>query len=401
MSGPAVLRALSVLVCAYVSLSFGIDAQAQSRTPPPGQGQFHVTEQSLAEAQARAKALHPGPAAWVEEYWDVKPDKVDEFVKTYREEVYSLARKVPGYRGYTVLTNIPDREHPKRPNLFGERMFVPHYGVHLDGKTFTGRVINVGNVLRRTHNIVIVHSLQSWADADKFRPNMEKIYASKNPGKNLTDHLSKTVYPLASNFWQEDFHLIKTGLPVKAGTASGGQDADGLNLDPYPSDTCWFKEYFQVDADKLDDFLKAYNETYAVMRDIPGYRGVTIVTTIPPKGADAQRAKYKNQPLGAAKELYVPKPGVLMDGEVATDTSINFGSFFRDTFTIITYYEVPWDAKLLEVMQKNWEAMGNSGDRLARVTTTLFPHARNHWDMQYRALETSLVPLPDAQAGSR
>lgn len=388
----AVLRALSVLACACVGLSFSV---AQAQTPAPGEGAYTVTEKSLAEAQERAKALHPGPAAWIEEYWDVMPDKVDEFVKTYREEVYSLARKVPGYRGYTILTNIPDAQNAKRPNLFGERMFVPHYGVTLEGKTFTGRAVNVGNVLRRTHNIVVVHSLQTWEDADKFRPNMEKAFASKNPGEKLAEHLSKTVYPLAANFWQEDFHLITTGLPVKAGTASGGQDADGLNLDPYPSDTAWFKEYFQVDAKQLDGFLKAYNETYAVMRDIPGYRGVTIVTTLPPKGADAQRAKFRNQTLGGSKELYVPMPGLLMDGSIKTDMSINFGSFFRDTYTIITYYEVPWEGKLLQEMQKNWESMGNSGDRLGRVTKALFPHARNHWDMQYRALETSLVPLPE------
>ena len=392
MRGPAALRALSVLTCAYLGLSFSITAQAQ--TPPPGQGKYTITEKALAEAQERGKDFRAGPAAWVEEYWDVLPDKVDEFVKTYREEVYSLARKVPGYRGYTVLTNIPSPEHPERPNLFGERMFVPHYGVHLDGKVLTRRVVNVGNVLRRTHNVLITHSLQTWEDADEFRTNMAKVLAEKSPGNNLDDHLAKTVYPLAANFWQENFHLISTALPVKAGTASGGKDADGLNLDPYPSDTGWYKEYFQVDADKLDAFLKAYNETYAVLRDIPGFRGVTIVTTLPPKGADAERSKYKNQPLGAAKELYVPKPGVIMDGAVKTDTSINFGSFFRDTFTIITYYEIPWDARLRDVMQKNWEAMGNSRDRHARVTEVLFPHARGHWDMQYRAIETSFVPLP-------
>ena len=113
MRGPAVLRAVSVLTCAYVGLGLSIAAHAQ--TPPPGQGKYTVTETALAEAQERAKALHAGPAAWVEEYWDVMPDKVDEFVKTYRAEVYSLARKVPGYRGYTVLTNIPDAQHPKRP----------------------------------------------------------------------------------------------------------------------------------------------------------------------------------------------------------------------------------------------------------------------------------------------
>ena len=393
MRGNVLLRALQMLTCFYVGLSFAVVAQA--RAPLPGQGKYTVTEKSLAEAQRRAKVLRPGPAAWVEEYWDVLPDKVDEFVETYRREVYSLARKVPGYRGYTVLTNIPDPEHPDRPVLFGERMFVPHYGVHLDGKIFTGRVVNIGNLLRRTHNIVIAHSLQSWEDADRFRSNMEKVYASKRSDKTLTEHLAETVYPLAANVWEERFHLVTTGLPVKEGTASGGADADGLNLDPYPSESAWFKEYFQIDANKLDDFLKAYNESFAVLRDIPGYRGVTILTTLPPKGADARRSKYENQPLGAPENLFVPQDGVVIDGAVRTDTSINFGSFFRDTFTIITYFELPWDTKLRDEMQKNWEAMGNRGDRHARVTEVLFPLARNHWDMQYRAIETSLVPLTE------
>lgn len=392
----AALRALGVLMC------FSIGMSAQAQTPAPGKGQYVVTDEALAEAQARAKRdLRPGPAAWIEEYWDVLPDKVDEFVKTYREEVYSLARQVPGYRGYTVLTNLPDPQHPERPALFGERMFVPHYGVHLDGKILTERVVNIGNLIRRTHNIVIAHSLQTWEDAERFRSNMEKIFASKHPGEKLTERLAKTLYPLAANYCEERYHLILTGLRVDPETASDGQDADGLNLDPRPSETAWFKEYFQVDADKIDDFLKAYNETYAVLRDVPGYRGVTIVTNIPPKGAEARRTKYKNQPLGAAKQLYTPMPGVMIDGVVRTDTAINFGTFFRDTFTLITYFELPWDINLREAMQKSWEAMGNRGNRHARVTEVLFPHARNHWDMQYRAIETSLVPLPRDADGSR
>ncbi len=392
MRRPSALRTLSLLMCFYVGLSLGLAADAQ--TPPPGQAKYTVTEESLAEARERAKAFHSGPAAWVEEYWDVLPDNLDEFVETYREEVYSLARKVPGYRGYAVLTNIPDAQHPERPNMFGERMFVPHYGVHLDGKIVTERVVNVGNLIRRTHTILIAHSLQTWEDADEFRLNMEKVFAQKNSGMKLADHLSQTVYPLAANFWQEDFHLLATALPVRPGTESGGADADGLQLNPHPSEVSWYKEYFQVDADKLDDFLKAYSETYAVMRDIPGYRGVTFVTTLPPTGAEARRVKYKNQPLGPSTDLYVPTPGVVIDGGVRTDISINFGSFFRDTYTVITHYELPWDVKLREAMQKNWESMGNRGERRARVSKTLFPLARNHWDMQYRVIETSLVPLP-------
>jgi len=90
-----------------------------------------------------------------------------------------------------------------------------------------------------------------------------------------------------------------------------------------------------------------------------------------------------------------------MDGIIPTDTSINFSSLFKNTYTIITYYETPWNVKLLELMQRNWEALGNRGDRIEHVTKVLFPHARNHWDMQYRAIETSLVPLTDATTAAQ
>jgi len=75
------------------------------------------------------------------------------------------------------------------------------------------------------------------------------------------------------------------------------------DLEPYPSQTAWFKEYFEVEAGELEAFLKAYDETYAVMRGIPGYRGVTIVTTIPPNSTDARRTKYTSQQLGGSTEL--------------------------------------------------------------------------------------------------
>lgn len=350
-----------------------------------------ATNESRADAPA---GLRTGPAAWVEEYWDVKPERLDEFVKVYKRDVYSLARQIPGYRGYTFLTNTPDPADPSRPNLFGEKMFLNHYGVHLEGETITKKVINVGNLLRRTHNVVIVHSLQTWKDAAAFRSNLESRHAAAHQGQKYAEYLSRTLYPLANNYWEERFHLIKTGLPIEPGTGSGGKDADGLSLEPHPSGNNWFKEYFQVDANQLQAFLKGYDETYAVMRGIPGYRGVTIVTTLPPEGAEAARTGYKNEELGGSSQLYVPQPGVAMDGEVRTDTSINFGSFFKNTYTIITYYETPPGSKLLEIMQKNWEALGNKGDRIERVTKVLFPHALNHWDMQYRAIETSLVPLP-------
>ena len=40
--------------------------------------------------------MRAGPAVWIEEYWDVKPEHFDEFFRVYKRDVYALARKVPG-----------------------------------------------------------------------------------------------------------------------------------------------------------------------------------------------------------------------------------------------------------------------------------------------------------------
>jgi hypothetical protein len=350
-------------------------------------------------ASAADSAMRPGPAAWIEEYWDIKPDKLDAFVKTYRSEVYTLSRKMPGYRGYTVLTNIPDATgFPPAPRM-PDAMLTPHYGIHLQGKQLTERSIDLGNLLRRTHNVVVIHNLQTWADSQSFRANMEKAYAGAHGGEKLADHLAATLFPLSNNYWETAFRLVETGLPV---AANKGQDADGLDLEPHPSTPAeWYKEYFEVTAKDLPAFLAAYrNNTFATMSQIPGYKGVTIVTTLPPDAAEAARTKYNGQTLGGPDRFYVPHPGVMMDGVIRTDTSINYSLLFKPTFTIITYYQFPPGVKMLEEMQRIFEKEHPGEDRVKRVTREFFPHIQNHWDMHYRAIETSFVPLSPASAQS-
>jgi hypothetical protein len=344
--------------------------------------------------QAATATMRPGPVAWIEEYWDVKPGKLDEFVKVYRSEVYSLSRKAPGYRGYTVLTSIPDAKtgYPPLPRE-PDASLTPHYGIQLQAKTLTERSIDLGNLLRRTHNVVIVHSLQTWADAQSFRANMERTYAAAHGGGKLADHLAATVFPLANNYWETPFRLIETGLTSEA---SKGNDADGLDLEPHASSPAeWYKEYFEVTAKDLPAFIEAYrNNTFATMSQIPGYQGVTIVTTLPPDKAEAARTHFKGEQLGGPDQFYVPQPGVLMDGTVRTDTSINYSVLFKPTFTIITYYQFPPGVKMLEEMQRIFEQDHPGQDRIKQVKEQFFTHIQNHWDMHYRAIETSLAPLP-------
>src|SRR6266404_5120042 len=96
-------------------------------------------------------------------------------------------------------------------------------------------VINIGNLLRRTHNVVVVHHLQTWADRDAFRENLSHAYQKAHPGEEYSEHLARTIYALANNFWEADFRLIETGLEVEHRPAQAGDDADGLDLEPRPS----------------------------------------------------------------------------------------------------------------------------------------------------------------------
>ncbi|HEU4626468.1 MAG TPA: hypothetical protein VFS52_16980 [Steroidobacteraceae bacterium] len=348
---------------------------------------------SDAAAAAAGSGMRPGPAVWIEEYWEVKPGKLDEFVKTYRSEVYSLARKVPGYRGYTILTNIPDGSgFPPVPRM-PDATLTPHYGIQLQGKMLTERSIDLGNLLRRTHNVIVIHTLQTWAESRSFRANMEAAYADAHHGAKLADHLAATLFPLANNYWETPFRLVETGLPVDA---HSGRDADGLDLEPHASSPAeWYKEYFEVTAEDLPAFVEAYrNNTFATMSQIPGYKGVTILTTLAPNPTEAARTKYRGEMLGGPDAFYVAQPGVMMDGTIRTDTSINYSLLFKPTFTIITYYQFPPGVKMLEEMQRIFAREHPGEDRIKKVTREFFPHIQNHWDMHYRAIETSLVPLP-------
>ncbi len=340
--------------------------------------------------------MRAGPAAWVEEYWDVRPGKLDEFIDTYRREVYSYARKVPGYRGYTFLTNFTDETGSPQPPKSPDELLTPHYGVHLRGETLTERAIDVGKLLMKTHNVVVVHHLRNWDDARAYRKNVEKVFAEEHEAATYSEQLAKNLYPLANNFWVTNFRLIETGLLMKPQMHSG-QDAGGFNLDPGPSADVWFKEYFEVNAEDLDAFMAANkNNTLVVMTPISGYQGVSVVTTLPPDDDEAVRTRYSGQEeLSGPSLFYVPQPGVMMDGTIRTDTSINYSLLFQPTFTIITYYQIPQGTKLLEEMQKNFEREHPGVDRLQHITKILLPNAQNHWDMRYRAIETSFVPSVD------
>lgn len=348
-----------------------------------------------AAVAAAVKPLHPGPAVWIEEYWDVKPEKLDEFVQTYRREVYSITRRIPGYRGYTVITNVPDAQgNPRGYAGEPDELLTKHYGIRLQGRILTERAVDIGKMLRHTHNVVIAHHLQSWPDADAFRRCVADTFAAEHPGRTLGDHLAQTLSPLANNFWETSFRLAATGIPAEPAEGPRGADADGLDLEPRASDTPWFKEYFDVRPTDLEAFIRTYEaNTYHVMSQIPGYRGVSIVTSVPPDSVEAKRTAYAGQALGGSRDFFVPQPGVMMDGAVRTDMSVNYSSLFRDTFSVITYFQLPPNTQMMQEMQQIYERDHPGQNRVEHINKVFFPLAQNHWDMWYRGIETSFVPL--------
>ncbi len=122
---------------------------------------------------------------------------------------YSLARQIPGYRGYTFLTNTPDPADPSRPNLFGEKMFLSHWrcaprrrDAHQAGHQRRQPAASNSQCRDRAQPADVAGcrrlSRQSRAPACG-RASREK-YA---------EYLSRTLYPLANNFWEERFHLSR------------------------------------------------------------------------------------------------------------------------------------------------------------------------------------------------
>ena len=344
-------------------------------------------------AAAQDAKFHPGPAVWIEEYWDVKPEKFGEFMTNYKRDVYEYVRKIPGYRGYNVITTIPDANgNPVASNPKLQKNTSDHYGIHINGEVLTKRLYDVGNLIRRTHNVVITHSFQTWPEADAFRKTYAKMWADAHGGEDVNEHWAKALFPLSNNFWESRFRLDSTGETLPKNIK--GKDADGLNLEPRVSNAMWGKEYFDVSEKEMKAFLDAYeSETYQVMRLMPGYKGVTIVLNTPPTPEQAKITRYNNQPLGTEDTFYMPWKGMMMDGEMRTNYAINYSLLFNKTFTMITYYQVPWGTKMLELMQANFDKQHPGvGDRLAFITKKLFPHARNHWDMMYTGVETSFLP---------
>jgi hypothetical protein len=82
-------------------------------------------------------------------------DEPRDFLEAYRREVVALARTVPGYRGYQILTSFSPYESEGAPT---------------------------------------------------------PQFARRNPGQKFPDHLSRVQYPFVSNVWDAMCRMVKNSL---------------------------------------------------------------------------------------------------------------------------------------------------------------------------------------------
>lgn len=347
--------------------------------------------------------LRRGPDVWVEEHWDVKPDNLEQFLEAYDREFYSLARQTPGYRGYTVLTTLPAiRESDGTPSarLGGYPPFIRnHSAIRLQGRIKTEKLANWDNLFGQAFNVVIIHHIQTWNDADKFRARVAALHGKRN-GETLGDHLAKTLFIFADNYWWADYRMVTTGWQeVKSKAPRQPRDSDGLNLEPRKGAVALVGEHWEVKPERFCDWLRAYErDVYSVIRRTEGYRGYSVATSLPPQKCEGKVAPVTAAGLarlGGSDEMYMPAPGVMMKGLVRTDTSINVGAVYKKTFNVILMHQLQtWEDSA--VWSKRFNAIyarENDGASFVDLwSQNLMTHANNHWDTYLRIVKTSFIP---------
>ena len=347
-------------------------------------------------------SLRAGPAVWEEEHWDVKPDNLQQFLAAYDREYYALVRRTPGYRGYTVLTTLPALPGEEVPTtqLGGYPPFIRNHGaIRIQGGIRTDKLANWDDLFARSFNVIIIHHIQDWADADKIHDRVASLYGVRN-GETLGDHLSKTLFPFADNFWRADYRMVTTGWPeVKPTAPRKAADADDLNLEPRQGPVALVGEHWDVKPEHFCDWLKSYaRDVYSVIRRTKGYRGYSIATSLPPQkceGATAPITAAGLARVGGSDEMFVHAPGVMEQGIVRTDTSINVGSVYEKTFKVILMHQLQtWeDSALWGKRFNNLYAAEHGGASFVDLwAQNLMPNANNHWDTYLRVVKTSFIP---------
>ncbi len=339
----------------------------------------------------------PGPAAWLDEYWDVKPDKFKEFIEVYQNEICEIARRIPGYRGYSIYTSFePTPEiNTRMKNLGGsDNYLVPHFGIQIDGEVATETAINYSALMKKTYNVVVTHHVQTWSAANQFRSSLNKAYADKSNGYDLSLRLMEVLYPLANNFWRATYRTLFTGYAGNVKGPKKGKDADGLNLAPYTGALNLNIEYARIKPGREQAYFDTLRDgLFNAIRVNPGYRGMSAVTSIPPLPSEGH-IDLEGAQLGSPDSQFVWERGMLLGGKERTDRYINFGQAFQNWFNVFyVHYFAPDNPGMASQARFDIFAKKHEGKNLRDFyANTLFYEETNHFENNYRMVAQSFSP---------
>jgi hypothetical protein len=191
---------------------------------------------------------------------------------------------------------------------------------------------------------------------------------------------------------EENMHRILRMLPVLASllmalATAAYADEPGFNLDLRAGPAVWKEEYWDIEPQDLGKFLDVYRqEVYGIERHISGYRGYTVLTSIP--------AKAQATPVAAAHSedsLIRSHYGIRLEGKTLTERSINVGKLIGATHNVIVIHHfATWaDAdKAPAAFAKAYADKHNGADVWEHLAATLFPLANNYWETYFRLVTT-------------
>lgn len=187
--------------------------------------------------------------------------------------------------------------------------------------------------------------------------------------------------------------LLATALgfsPATAGNVSQKQ------LDPVPGPQLWIEEHWKIKPEKFDAFMKIYRERiYPVLRTTTGYRGYSVITSLPPKeGLPKMDFAGEDMVLGPPADLFPRHPGINLKG-TRTDHMVHLGSLLRNEFNIVIIHHIDsWKSfeTWIPEFQENWRKANGGKDMWDSLQEEFFTDiVINHWDTVYRVVETSFV----------
>lgn len=167
-------------------------------------------------------------------------------------------------------------------------------------------------------------------------------------------------------------------------------------LEPVPGPQLWVEEHWHIKPESFDRFMEIYKaRIYPVLRTTTGYRGYTVVTSLPPKGGIPNiEFGGENLTLGPPDTLFPPHPGINLGG-TRTDRMVHLGSLLKDKFNVIIIHHIDnWKSfeSWIPEFQENWRKANNGEDMWDSLQDEFFSEiVINHWDTVYRVVETSYV----------